>query len=288
MFELIIISNLIASKLISCWISFDWIEMLSEQRIKSNELKNDTKFCLKSSNNENMNSTTFLISTTWQFIFVNRFSNQVATSDTLFSMINIQDLLHFMINMTCIRCYLSNLFMRILSFVLSMSIIIILNLSHQRQLFSSFRLVHLNLHQSVKHLRHLALKINRHVWFLYLTISSRINIHAHHRHLKSSSLHWHVETWHYMFRYQSYLESQRISSKNCRNWTKFIRLMRNSRIQTIILITNWESFLINANVSNYYHMRTWKKRHSCLRDERYLIFMIINTRTLHLTNFVQI
>jgi hypothetical protein len=64
-FELIIISNLIASKSASCWISFDSTEMINEQRIRLNELKNDTKLCLESSKNENMNSTTFLISTTY-------------------------------------------------------------------------------------------------------------------------------------------------------------------------------------------------------------------------------
>jgi hypothetical protein len=64
MFESIITSNLIVSKSASCWTSFDSIEMMSEQRIRSNELRSNTKFCLESSNNENMNSTTFLISTT--------------------------------------------------------------------------------------------------------------------------------------------------------------------------------------------------------------------------------
>jgi hypothetical protein len=218
---------------------------------------------------------------------MNRFSNQVATSDTLFSMIDIQDLLHSMISMTCIQCYSFNLFMRILSFV-SMSIIIILNLSHQHQLSSLFRFVHLNLHQSVNHFRHFALRISTHARSLYLSISSRISMHAHHRHLRSSSLHRHLEIWHHMLRHRSYFESQKIFSRNCRNWTKFIRSMRNSWIQTIILTSNWGFSSISVNVSNYHHMRTWKKRHSCLRNEHYLIFMIIIMRTSHSTNFVTI
>jgi hypothetical protein len=41
-------------------------------------------------------------------------------------------------------------------------------------------------------------------------------------------------------------------------------------------------------VSNYHYIRTWKKRHLCLRNERYLIFMIISTRTSYSTNFVSI
>jgi hypothetical protein len=116
-------------------------------------------------------------------------------------------------------------------------------------------------------------------------------MHAHHRHLRSSSLHRHLEIWHHihhMSRHRSYFESQRFSSRNCRNWTKSIRLMRNSRIQTIILTSNWESFSINVNVSNYHHMRTWKKCLSCLRNVHYFIFMIIITRTSHSTNFVSI
>jgi hypothetical protein len=91
-----------------------------------------------------------------------------------------------------------------------------------------------------------------------------------------------------MLRHWSCLDSQKVSSRNCRNWTKFIRLMRNSRIQTIILTSNWEFSLINVDVSNYHHMRTWKKRHSCLRNEHYFIFMTISMRTSHSTNFVSI
>ncbi len=113
-------------------------------------------------------------------------------------------------------------------------------------------------------------------------------MHAHHRHLRFSSLHRHFEIWHHMSRHQSCLESQRVSSKNCRNWTKFIRLMRNSWIQTIILTSNWELSSISVNVSNYHHMRTWKKRHSCLRNVHCFIFIIIITRTSHSTNFVTI
>jgi hypothetical protein len=137
-------------------------------------------------------------------------------------MIDIQDLLHSMISTTCIRCYRVNFLMRILSFVLSSSIAIILNLSHQHQLLSLSRFVHMNLHQSVKHmhLRHLALRISTHVRFFFLTISSRISMHAHHHHLKSSSLHRHFEISHRMSQHRSCFESQRVSSRNCRNWTK--------------------------------------------------------------------
>ncbi len=255
MFEWIIFSILIASKLTSCWISFNSIAMMNEHRIKLNELKNDTRLCFESSENENINSTTFLISTTWRFIFMYWILNQIETSNTLFSMIDIQDLLHSIIIMTCIRHYSFNFFMRILSFV-QMSIIIILNLSHQRQSLSLSRFVHINLHQSIKHFKHFALKINTHVRFLYLTISFWINMHVYHRHFRSSALHRHLKIWHHMFRHRSYFESQSISSRNYRNLIKFIQMMKNSRIQTIILISNWKSFLINANVSNYHHMRT--------------------------------
>jgi hypothetical protein len=280
MFKSIIISNLIASKSTSCWISFDSIKIMFEHSIKSNELKIDSKSCLDSFKSESTNSTTLRISTTRRFIFMNRILNQIATLNTLFSMIDIQDLLHSMISMTCIRCYLFNSFMRILSFV-NMSIII-MNLSHQHQLLLSW-FVHLNLHQSVKCFRHFALKINTHVWSFYLTISFRINMHTHHRHLNR-----HFEIWHHMSRHRSYLESQRVSSRNCRNWTKSIRSIRNSRIQTIILISNWKSFSINADVSNYHHMCTWKKRYLCLRNMHCLIFMIISTKTSHSTNVVTI
>jgi hypothetical protein len=288
MFKLIISSNLIASKSASCWISFDSIEMMNEQRNKSNKLKSDTKLCLESSHNENMNSTTFLISTTWRHIFMNRLSNQVAISNTLSSMIDTQDWLHSMINMTCTQCYSFNLFMRILSFVFNMHILIILNLNHQHQLSSLSRFLHLNLHQSVNHFKHFALKINTHVSFFYLTILFRINMHVHHHHLRFSSLHWHFEIWHYMSQHRSYIESQKVSSRNCRNWTKFIRWTRNSRIQTTTLISNWESSSINVNVSNCHHMSTWKKRHSCLQNEHYFIFITINMRTSHSINFVSI
>jgi hypothetical protein len=213
---------------------------------------------------------------------MNRILNQVATSETLLSMIDTQDLLHLMISMTCIQCYQFNSLMRILSFV-SMSMSIILNRSHQHQLSSLFRFAHLNLHQSVKRLR-----INRYVRFLYLSISFRISMHAHRHHLIFSSLHRHLEIWHHTFRHRSCLESQRISSRNCRNWTKFIRSMKNSRVQTIILTSNWKSFSINVNVSNYHHMRTWKKCLSCLRNVHCFIFMIIITRTSISTNLVSI
>ncbi len=280
-FESIITSNSIASKSTSCWTSFMSNEIMSEHSIKSNELRIDSRSCLESSKNESMNSTTLLTSTTWRFIFMNRTLNQVATTGTLSSMIDTWDLLHSMISMTCIRRYLFNLFMRILSFV-SMSIIIILNLSHQHQLSSLLRFAHLNLHQSVKHLEHFALKINTHVRSFYLT-SFRISMHAHHRHFRFLFLHRH-----HMLRHRSWLESQRISSRNCRNWTKFIRSRRNSRIQTIILTSSWEFSSINVNVSNYHHMRTWKKRHSCLRNVHCFIFMIIIMRTSHSINFVSI
>jgi hypothetical protein len=64
--------------------------------------------------------------------------------------------------------------------------------------------------------------------------------------------------------------------------------MKNSRVQTIILTSNWKSSSISVNVSNYHHMRTWKKCFSCLRNVHCFIFMIIITRTWHLTNFVSI
>jgi hypothetical protein len=163
-----------------------------------------------------------------------------------------------------------------------------MNLNHQHQLSSLFRFVHLNLHQLINHFKHFALKISTHVRSSYLTISSRISMHTHHRYFRSLLLHRHFEIWYHMLRHRSYFESQRISSRKRRNWTKFIRSMRNSRIQTITLTSNWESFSINANVSNYHHMCTWKKRHSCLRDVHYFIFKIISTRTLHLTNFASI
>jgi hypothetical protein len=280
-FESIIISNSIASKSTSCWTSFMSNEIMSEHSIKSNELRIDSRSYLESSKNESINSMTFLISTTWRFIFMNRILNQVTITETLFSMIDTWDLLHSMISMRCIRRYLFNLFMRILSFV-SMSIIIILNLSHQHQLFSLFQFAHLNLHQSVKHLKHFALRINTHVRFSYL-ISFWINMHAHHRHLRFSSLHRHHTS-----RHRSCLESQKVSLRNCRNWTKSIRSRRNSRVQTIILTSNWEFSSINVNVSNYHYMRTWEKRHSCLRDVHCLIFLIIIMKTSHSTNFVSI
>jgi hypothetical protein len=133
-----------------------------------------------------------------------------------------------MINMTYIECYSFSSFMRILSFV-SMSIIIILNLNPQHQLSSLSRLVYLNLYQSVKHFRHFALRINTYVRFFYLTTLFRINMHAHHHSLKFWFLHQYLETWHHICRHSSYFESHRISSRNCRNWTEFIRSMRNSR-----------------------------------------------------------
>jgi hypothetical protein len=289
-FESIITSNSIALKSASCWTSFMSNEIISEHSIKSNELRIDSRSCLDSLESENMNSTIFRISTMWRFIFMNRILNQVATSETLFSMIDTQDLLHLMISMMCIQCYQFNFLMRILSFV-SMSMSIILNRSHQHQLFLLSRFVHLNLHQSIKHLRHFALRISTHVRSLYLWISSRISMHAHHRHLRFSSLHRHLEIWHHMHhtsRHRSCLASQRTSSRNCRNWTKFIRSMKNSRVQTIILTSNWESSSININVSNYHHMRTWKKCFLCLRNMHCFIFMIIITRTSHSTNFVSI
>jgi hypothetical protein len=141
-------------------------------------------------------------------------------------MIDMQDLLHSMINITCIQCYSFNFFMCILSFV-SVNIIIIMNLNHQHQLFSLCWFVHLNLRQSVNYFKYFALKISTHVRFLYSTILFRINMHVHHRHF---SLYRHFEIWHHMSRHRSYLESQKVSSRNCRNWIKFIRSMKNSRI----------------------------------------------------------
>jgi hypothetical protein len=257
-------------------------EIMSERSIKSNELRINSRSCFDSFENENTNSTTLSISMTDRLIFMNRILNQVATSDTLSSMIDIQNLLHSMINMTCIQCYSFNSFMRILSFV-NMSIII-MNLSHQHQLSLS-RFVHSNLYQSVSYLKHFALRISTHARFLCLSISFQISMHAHYRHLRSSR---HFEIWHHMLRHWSCFESQRVFLRNCRNWTKFIRLMKNLRIQTITLTSNWEFSSINVNVSNYHHMLTWKKRYSCLRNVHCLIFMIIIMKTSHSTNFVTI
>ncbi len=89
--------------------------------------------------------------------------------------------------------------------------------SHQHQLFSLSRFVHLNLHQSVKHLRHFALRINTHARSHYLSISFRISMHAHHRYLRFSFLHQHLEIRHHTSRHRLCFESQRISSRNCRN-----------------------------------------------------------------------
>jgi hypothetical protein len=182
MFKLIITSNMIAQKSASCWRSFDSTEIMSEHSNKLNELRIIMKFCLESSKNENMKSMTFQISTTRWFILSNRLLNQIATSNTSFSMIDTSDSLHLMINMTCISCCRRNLDsrMRILRFVINSSIIIIL-------IFHSFnshhlilsRFVHLNLQQLINHF---VLKINMRVSFFYLHLF-RINMLVLHYHL---------------------------------------------------------------------------------------------------------
>jgi hypothetical protein len=216
MFESIIISNLIASKSASCWRSFDSIEIISEHSNKSNELKIIMNFCLESSKNVNMRSMILQISTTRRFILSNRLLNQIATSDTSSSMIDTSDSLHLMISMKCIQHYQCNSFMRILSFVLSSSTIIILILHflsfHHLLLLSRF--VHLNLRQSINQF---VLRISMLVSFFYLHLF-QINMLVLHHHLWS--LHQSFE-----IRRQSMkttmnrhnLDSYRISSRNCRN-----------------------------------------------------------------------
>jgi hypothetical protein len=136
---------------------------------------------LESSKNENMKSTTSQISTTRRLIFSDLLLNQIATSDTSFSMIDTSDFLHLMISMRCIQHYQCNLLMRILSFVFSSSTVIILIFhslsSHHLLLLSRF--VHLNLRQSINQF---VLKINMLVSFSYLHLS-RINMLVLHHHL---------------------------------------------------------------------------------------------------------
>jgi hypothetical protein len=124
---------------------------------------------------------TFQISMTRRLILSNRLLNQIATSDTSFSMIDTSDFLHLMISMKCIQHYQCNFFMRILSFVSSFSTVIILILyllnSHHLLLLSRF--VHLNLRQSISQF---VLRINMLVSSFYLHLF-RINMFVLHHHL---------------------------------------------------------------------------------------------------------
>ncbi len=140
-------------------------------------------FYLESSKNANMKSMTLQISMTRRLILSNRLLNQIATSDTLLSMIDTSDFLHLMISMTCISCYQRSLDsrMRILSFVLSSSIVIILilhSLSFHRLLLLS-RFVHLYLRQSISQF---VLRISMLVSLSYLRLF-RISMLVLHHHL---------------------------------------------------------------------------------------------------------
>jgi hypothetical protein len=216
MFESIITSNLIASKSASCWRSFDSIEIMSEHSNKSNKLRIIMNLCFESSKNANMRSMTLQISMTRRLILSNRLLNQIVTSNTSSSMIDILNSLHLMINMRCIQHYQRNSLMRILSFVLSSSTVIILILHslnlHHLLLLSRF--VHLNLRQSINQF---VLRINMFVSFIYLHLS-RINILVLHHHLWS--LHQSFEIRRQSMRIimnRHNLDSYKISSRNCRN-----------------------------------------------------------------------
>jgi hypothetical protein len=225
---------LIVSKSSQCWMSFDsTIETIFEHWIKSNALKNAMKFFLESSKNENMNWLTFRISTTWRFILVNQISNSVATTKTSFSTTITLDSLHQMINMKCIQHYQCNSLMHIFRFVLNSNIAIILILhslsSHHLSQLSRFVLLNLSINQFV-------LRISMLVSFSYL--------YLHLFRISMLVLHHHLWFMHQSFeiRRQSMkiimnrhnLDSYQISARNCRNWTKSIKTMRNSRTQTTI------------------------------------------------------
>ncbi len=137
--------------------------------------------CLESSKNANMRSMTFQISMTRRLILSNRLLNQIATSDTSFSMIDTSDSLHLMISMRCIQHYQCNFLIRILSFVLNSStaIILILHSLSSHHLLLLLRFVHLNLRQSINQF---VLKINMFVSSFYLHLS-RINMLVLHHHL---------------------------------------------------------------------------------------------------------
>jgi hypothetical protein len=138
-------------------------------------------FCLESSKNANMRLMTFQISMTRRFILSNRLLNQIATSDTSFSMIDTSDFLHLMISMKCIQHYQCNLFMRILSFVFSSStaIILILHFLNSHHLLLLSRFVHLNLRQSINQF---VLRISMLISSLYLHLF-RINMLVLHHQL---------------------------------------------------------------------------------------------------------
>ncbi len=216
MFKSIITSNLIASKSASCWKSFDSIEIMFEHSNKSNELKIIMNLCLESLKTANVKSITFQISMTRRFIFSNRLLNQIVTSDTSFSMIDTLNSLHLMINMRCIQHYQRNLFMRILSFMLSSStvIILILHLLNSHHLLLLSRFVHLYLRQSINQF---ILKISMLVSFFYLHLF-RINMLVLHHYLWSLHQSFEIRrqsmritmNWHN-------LDSYKISSRNYRN-----------------------------------------------------------------------
>jgi hypothetical protein len=189
------------------------------------------KFFLESSKNENMSWLTSRISTTRRFILMNQISNSVATTKKSFSMTITLNSLHQMINMKCIQHYQCNVFMHISRFVFNSNIIIILILhslnSHHLSQLSRFVFLNLSINQFV-------LRISMLVSLFYLHLF-RINMLVLHHHLWS--LHQSFEIQHQsmkiiMIRHN--LDLYKIFSKNCRNWTKFIKTTRNSRTQTTI------------------------------------------------------
>ncbi len=189
------------------------------------------KFFLESSKSENMSWLTFRISTTWRFILVNQISNSVATTKTSFSMTITLDSLHQMINMRCIQHYQCNLLMHISRFVFNSSIIIILishffNSHHLSQLLR-FVLLNLSINQFV-------LRINMLVSSFYLHLF-RINMLVLHHHLWFMHQSFEIRRQSMRITMNRHnLDSYKISAKNCRNWTKSIKTMRNSKAQTTI------------------------------------------------------
>jgi hypothetical protein len=189
------------------------------------------KFSFESSKNENMSWLTFRISTTWRFILVNQISNSVATTETSLSMTITLDSLHQMISMKCIQHYQCNSLMHISRFVFNSSIIITL-ISH---FFNSHHLSQLSQFVSLN------LSVNQHVLRISMLVSFS---YLHLFRISMLVLHHHLWFMHQSFeiRRQSMkitmnrhnLDSYKISAKNCRNWTKSIRTMKNSKAQTTI------------------------------------------------------
>ncbi len=145
-------------------------------------------------------------------------------------MINTSDFLHLMINMTCISYCRRNLDlrMRILRFVINSSIVIILILhSFNSHHLILFRFVHLNLQQSVNHF---VLRINMRVSLFYLHLS-RINMLVLHRHLWFLLRSFKIQSMRIIMNRHN-LDSYKTSSRNCRNWTKFIKMTKNLKTQT--------------------------------------------------------